>query len=122
MLHILHIVILMCIGLKRNGTEFKETPLIGKGFQAFIDNLFFYLPFSSKTQADEMLDGKEMSDDHLVAKREELRLEHLLERAPEDLREGWKAWLADNGAGAGNGAGGAAVALPASGVTSRVRD
>jgi hypothetical protein len=110
----------MCIRLKRSCTDFKETPLIGNGFKAFIDNLFLYLPFSSKTQADEMRERMEMSDDIWVAKREELKLKHLLKRAPKDLRVGWKAWLAENGAGTGHGAGGAAVA--AAGVTSRVRD
>ncbi len=73
-LYILHILILNVCHVKENSTawDFKEIPLIGQGFQAFIDNLFWYLPFSSKTQADDMRDKKDMSDDNWVTKSEEL--------------------------------------------------
>ncbi len=74
-------------------------------------------------QADEM--RVRISDNDWVTQRdsEELRAEHLLEQAPGDRGVGWKAWIAKNGSGAGNGgAGDAAVAVPAAGVTLRMRD
>ena len=52
-------------------------------------------------------------------KRDEIRAEHLLEQAAEDLRVLWKAWLKENGPGKGGPA--AAVMAPAAGVTSLKR-
>ena len=43
------------------------------------------------------------------------------EQAAKDLRDGWKAWIAQNGSGTGDGAGAAPSAVPAAGVTSRMR-
>ena len=82
--------------MKKNGQDSKEIPLIGQGFQAYIDNLFWFLPFSSQLQAYDMLAKKEISDEPWVTKREELKADHLKERAAADLREGWKAWIAEH--------------------------
>ena len=125
-LHILHILSILHIlniyvRLKRNGTDVKEIPLIGQGFQAFIDDLFWFLPFSSKSQADELRDKMELPEDVWLTKREEVRAEHLLEQAAKDLRDGWKAWIAENGAGTGGEGTSAAGGVPAAGVTSRMR-
>ena len=70
--------------------------MIGSGFQAYVDNLFWFLPFSSTKQAYDMLVKKEMTDDNWIIKRAEIADEHLIERAPQDLSDGWKAWLAKN--------------------------
>ncbi len=56
----------------------------------------------------------------LAIKRDEIQAEHLLERAPEDLRMGWKAWIAAHGP-VKEGAAAAAV-VPAAGITLVFRD
>ncbi len=71
-----------------------EIPLIGSGFQAYINNLFCPPPFSSSKQAFEMLAKTEMTDDNWIIKRAEIADAHLLERALQDLSDGRKAWLA----------------------------
>ena len=76
----------MCVRLKKKGKDAKEIPLIGQGFHAYIDHIFWFLPFSSPKQAYEMLAKKEMSDESWITKREEVRAEHLMEQAPQDLR------------------------------------
>ena len=111
---------MQCVRFKRDGVATKEIPLIGTGFQAFIDNLFWFLPFSSSKQAFDMLAKKEMSDDNWIVKREEMAAEHQKENAPNDLRVGWKAWLVDSKDGAVDDP--AAAAVPAAGITSLVRD
>ena len=110
----------MCIRLKKNGKDTKEISLIGQGFQAYIDHLFWYLPFSNPKHAHDMLAKKEMSDEPWTIKRDEIKVEHLLERAPADLRMGWKAWIAEHWSGK-DGACAAAV-IPAAGITSVIRD
>ncbi len=105
--------------MKKNSQDSKEISLIGQGFQAYIDNLFWFPPFPSQQQAYDILAKKEISDEPWFTKREELKAEHLNERAPADLREGWKAWIAEHVAGK---AAGAAVAVPSSGFLSVVRD
>ncbi len=67
-----------------------------------------------------MLSKKEMSDEPWTIKRDEINAEHLLERAPEELRMGQKAWIAAHGPGK-EGTGAAAV-VPAAGITSVFRD
>jgi hypothetical protein len=67
-----------------------------------------------------MLSKKEMSDEPCSIKRYQIKAEHLLERASEDLRMGWKAWIAAHGPGK-EGAG-AAVVVPAAEMTSVFRD
>ena len=52
-------------------------------------------------------------------KRAEIAKELTLERAQQDLSDGRKAWLKENGPGKGCGT--KEVARPAGGVTSRVR-
>ena len=108
----------MYLRFKRNGKDTKEIPLIGQGFQAYIDHLFWFLPFSNPKQAHEVLAKLELSDELWTSKREEVMAEHSLEQAPTDLRVGWKAWLADNGPGK---EGPAAAMVPAAGTTSVVR-
>ncbi len=85
--------------LKKNCKDAKEISLIGQGFQSSIDNLFWFLPFSSPKQAYELLAKLEMSDELWTTKRDEIRAEHLMEQAPTDLGVGWKAWIAENGPG-----------------------
>ena len=65
----------MFVRLKKNGRDSKEISLIGQGFQAYIDHLFWFLPFSSPKQAFEMLAKKEMSDELWTIKRDEIRAE-----------------------------------------------
>ncbi len=75
----------------------KEIPFIRTGFQAFIDNFFSFLPFpSSQEQAYDMLAKKELSDDNRNVKREEMAAKHMMGKAADDLRTGWKAWLVDS--------------------------
>jgi hypothetical protein len=52
-------------------------------------------------------------------KRTEISKELTLERAQQDLSDGWNAWLKENGPGKGCGT--KEVIRPAGGVTSRVR-
>ena len=63
----------------------------------------------------------ELPEDCWIARREEVRAEHLLEEAAKDLKDGWKAWIAENGSGTGGDGAGATAAVPAAGVTSRMR-
>ncbi len=68
-----------------------------------------------------MLAKKEMSDKPRTIKRDEIKAEHLLERAPADLRMGWKAWIAEHWSGK-EGTGAAAAVIPATGTTSVILD
>ncbi len=104
-----------------NSKGTKEVSLIGQDFQAYVDHLFWYLPFSTVTvkQAHKMLAKEEMSDEPWTIKRDEIKAEYLLERAPADLRMGWKAWIAEHGYGK-EGAGAAAV-ITAAGITLVIR-
>ena len=108
----------MCHRLKRNGKYTKEIPLVGQGFQAYIDPLFWFLPFSNPKQAHELMAKLELSDELWTTKRDEVMAEHSLEKSPTDLRVGWKAWIAENGPGK---EGPAAARVPAAGITSVVR-
>jgi hypothetical protein len=106
---------------KRGGKETKEIPLIGTGFHSYIDHLFWYLPFSKVQQAYATLDAVEgVTEADWEAKRAEIAKELTLERAQQDLSDGWKAWLTENGPGKGRGT--KEVIRPAGRVTSRVRD
>ena len=111
---VLHVI------LKRDGETPKEVPLIGNGFLAYIDHLFWFLPFPSTKEAYEMMAKREIPDDHWALKRQEIADEHLLERAPQDLRDGWKAWLKENGPGK-SGANVGQEAVPANGPVSKCR-
>jgi hypothetical protein len=76
----------------------QEVPFIGAGFQAFIDHLFWYLPFPSIKKGNSLLEELQdlTKDDwthHWSIKREEIRDEHNLDHAPNDLFIGWKAWI-----------------------------
>ena len=105
---------------KRDGKETKEIPLIGTGFHSYIDHLFWYLPFSNVKQAYTTLDAVEgVTEADWETKRAEIAKELTLERAQQDLSDGWKAWLKEHGPGKGRGT--KEVARPAGGVTSRVR-
>jgi hypothetical protein len=105
--------------LKKNGKDSKGILPYRHGLQAYIDHLFWFLPFSSPKQAHEMLAKKELSDENWTTKREEVQAEHLLPQAAEDLRKGWKTWIKKNWSGKEGP--GAAPKLPATGVTSVVR-
>ncbi len=87
----------MCLRLKRNGKDTREIPLIGQGFQAYIDNLFWFLPFSNPKQAYEVLAKLELSDELWTSKSEEVMAEHSLEQAATDLQgrpdSGWDGKL-----------------------------
>ena len=67
-----------------------------------------------------MLANKELSDDYWNMKREEMAAEHMMERAADDLRTGWKAWRVDSmdHSDCGN----VSVAVPATGITLIIRD
>jgi hypothetical protein len=52
-----------------------------QGFQAYIDHLFWFLPFSNTKQADDMLSKKEMSEEPWTIKRDEIKAKHLLLRS-----------------------------------------
>ncbi len=112
------------VGLKRNGTDFKEFEGNTTDWQWLpsYHGQPLLLPAFFPPRRRQMKCGKERSDDGWGTKREELRVEHFLPRAPEDLRVEWKAWLAENGAGADNGTGGVAIVVSAAGVTPRARD
>ena len=111
---------MLCVRFKRDGVATKDIPLISTGFQAYIDNLFWFLPFSSSKQAFEMLAKKEMSDENWIIKREEMAAEHQLEKSPNDLKVGWKNWLVDSKDSSVGGP--AAAAVPAAGITLIMRD
>ncbi len=69
----------MCLRLKRNGKDSKEIPLVVQGFQAYINNLFWFLPFSNPEQAYEVLANLEpLSDELWTSKGEEAMSEHYL--------------------------------------------
>jgi hypothetical protein len=61
----------MCIRLKKNGKDTKEISLIGQGYQAYINHLFWYLHFSNPKHAHDMLAKKEMSDEPWTIKRDD---------------------------------------------------
>ena len=69
-----------------------------------------------------MLAKKEMSDEPWTIKRDEIKPEYLLERAPADLRMGWKAWIAEHGYHDGKEGAGAAAVIPAAGITLVIHD
>jgi hypothetical protein len=106
----------MCIRLKKNGKDAKE---ISQGFQGKFKltstTTSWYLPFCNPKQAHDMLAKKEMSDEPWTVKRDEIKAEHLLERALAELRMGWKAWITEHWSGK-EGAGAAAV-IPGAGIT-----
>ncbi len=113
----------MCVvfRLKKDGKTTKDVPLIGSGFNDLIDHFFWYLPFSSVKQASALLDDLEdVSPADWDAKRHELKEEHKLERARQDLIEGWKAWLVDNGPKRSSRT--PRMERPVDGITSLVRD
>ncbi len=76
---------------------FEEVPLIGAGFHAFIDHLFWYLPFPSVKQGNSLLEEwEDLTKDDWSIEREEIRDEHKLECTPNDLIVSWKAWIRDH--------------------------
>jgi hypothetical protein len=81
----------MCcyVRLKKDGKTSKEVPLIRSGFNAFIDHMFWYLPLFSVKQAASVLENL---DDITAAdwdnKRQEIRDNHLLDCASNDLIDG----------------------------------
>jgi hypothetical protein len=102
----------------------KEVPLIGAGFQAFIDHLFWYVPFPSVKQGnsvlEELQDLSHLTEDDWSIKREEIRDEHKLDRASNNLIVGWKAWIRDHGPNKGGIA--SRIKRPADGLKTLVRE
>ncbi len=61
----------------------KEVPLIGAGFHAFIDLLFWYLPFANVKQGNSLVEElDDLTEDDWSIKREEIRDEHSLIALP----------------------------------------
>jgi hypothetical protein len=86
----------------RDGKEIKETSLIGTGFHSYIDHIFWNLTFFNVKQAYATLDAKEgVTEGDWETKRAEIAAELTLERAQQDLSDGWKVWLKENGPGKG---------------------
>ncbi len=107
--------------MKKDGVTTKEVPLIGAGFQAFIDHLFWYLPFPSVKQGNSLLEElQDLTEDDWSIKREDIRDEHKLDRAPNDLIVGWKAWIRNHGPNKGGNA--SRIERPADGLRTVVRD
>ena len=94
MIFILH---MLCIRLKHTGEDSMEIPLIGKGFLSYIDHLFWFLPFPSQKEANELMATKVLpgvpADLWTTDKRQEIADKHHLPQATQELRDGWKAWL-----------------------------
>ncbi len=69
----------------------KEVLFIGASFHAFTDHfVFWYLPFASVTQCNFLFEELEdLTVDDWSIKREEIRDEHKLDHAANDLRLGW---------------------------------
>jgi hypothetical protein len=90
-LYILHIFIIFLDRYKRDGKETKEIFLIGTGFHSYIDRIFWYRPFSNVKQASATLDDMEgVTEADWETKRAEIAAELTLERAQQDLSDGWK--------------------------------
>ena len=73
--------------------SYKESPLIGTGFQHLIDSYFWNLPFVSVRQCKFVMGRADIPEDEWKAKRDALAGEHSLPNASEQLTEGFKAWL-----------------------------
>ncbi len=74
-------------------------------------------------QAYATLDATEgVTEANWETKSAEIAKELTLERAQQDLSDGWKAWLKENGPGKGRGTKEVIRPASAGGVTSRVRD
>ncbi len=99
----------------------KEVLLIRAGFHAFIDHLFWYLPFPSIQQGNSLLEELEkLTEDDWSIKREEIRDEHKLECALNNLIVCWKAWIGDHWPNKSGTA--PRIERPAEGLKSLVRD
>jgi hypothetical protein len=119
-----HIFIIFLDRYKRDSMETKEIPLIGTGLHSYIDHIIWNLPFSNVKQAYATLDAMEgVTEADWETECAEIAAELMLERAQQDLSDGWKAWLKENGPGNLKGrCGTKEVIRPAGRVTSRVRD
>ena len=73
--------------------SYKESPLIGTGFQHLIDSYFWNVPFASVRQCKFVMGRADISEVEWKAKRDALAAEHNLPNAREQLTEGFKAWL-----------------------------
>jgi hypothetical protein len=83
--------------LKEDGVTSNEVPLIGAGFQSFIDHLSWYLSFPSVKQGNSLLEElQDLTEDDWSIKSGGFRNEHKLDSAPNDLIVGWKAWIRDH--------------------------
>jgi hypothetical protein len=77
--------------------------------------------FHSLASSREILEElQDLTEDYWSIKREDIRDEHKLERAPNDLIVGWKAWIRDHGPNKGGMA--SRIERPADGLRTVVRD
>ncbi len=84
--------------MKKDGVTTKEVPLIGACFHSLIDHLFWYLPFLSVKEGNALIQELEnVTEDDWNTTREELKDELKLPSARDNLINGWKAWIAENG-------------------------
>jgi hypothetical protein len=89
-------------------------------FTYYIAYLFAYFKYFGNASLDAVEGMTEGSEADWETKRAEIAKELTLERAQQDLSDGWKAWLKENCPGKGRGT--KEVIRPAGGVASRVCD
>jgi hypothetical protein len=70
--------------------------VIGTGFQHVIDSYFWYLPFASVRQCKFVMDKAQISADEWMGKRTDLAEEHKKPGAREQLKQGFKDWIASD--------------------------
>jgi hypothetical protein len=108
----LHIIAyLLHFRLKSDGKTAKNVPLVGKGFLHLVDHYFWYLPFASVKQGHavrQKAGTSAVTEEDWDQRWQAIVAEHEMEGAREQLRAGWKAWLAERDAsGSGRPAAGA---------------
>ena len=107
-MHILHILYILIYGayvcvfadqyldsLKPDGKSFKNVKLVGKGFLQLVDHYFWYLPFASVKQGHAVRQKTVATEDEWDQRWQQIVAEHEVEGAREQLKAGWKAWLAE---------------------------
>jgi len=108
----LHIIAyLLHFRLKSDGKTAKNVPLVGKGFLHLVDHYFWYLPFASVKQGHavrQKAGNSAVTEEDWDQRWQAIVAEHETDGAREQLRAGWKAWLAERDAsGSGRPAAGA---------------
>ncbi len=59
-----------------------------------LDDVFWLLPFSSKKQAQILRQENQITDEEWEKRRELIMAEHNLPNSKEQLKQHWKAWIA----------------------------